>query len=665
MDSFQEQKQRMLRLIGAAAGFADRHKQEAVRRRLGEAADRLSQGKLLVVVCGEFKQGKSSLINALLGERGLFPVDVDITTSVVTTIAYAPEEKVTVITGEAGKEKSAQIARGEIADYVTEQRNRNNARQARLLIIEAPNDKLRDGLVIADTPGIGSLNVHHTDVTYSYVPNADAVVFVSDALAPMSEAELKFVEMIARHCAEVIYVVTKVDAVQNYQAIIDSNREKLSSTLGRPGAEIPIIPVSSANKLAYLDSGDEDDLEDSNFARFEGELWRLLSERRGSILLLRAVGELGRSLAEMKNPLLVELEACQSLSKKELDELEERFRAARDKHQALLDSDVWRVQLQRGLTDIRTSASERLQEGFTAVRRHGEEFLGDAALLESPEQIAGLLEVEIDALVTTLGGHLSRQAANLHGQIELASGLDLNPYEVGGLERDRAEVASAEARAERIGPWEKAVTVTRSAMFASTPGATVGAVIGGTIGAAVGFLFGGVGAGPGAAIGASIGSSIGGVAGLKTGARQGLTQIREKETAVAREKAARIVRPYLDDSYRLCQKSLGKALTGLEHAMQDELLSQIRREKRTLEATLESVKSSRKLTQEQAAQRAAELQSRVRQLEEIQGAMDDVARLASAPALGEGRPAARLGAPAASLSAPQAEPAAAFGWDSE
>ena len=96
-------------------------------------------GKLFVVVAGKFKQGKSSLLNAFLNKTEIFSVDIDITTNLVSTITYGKDERVSVVLGESGKETIKQIAKSDIPDYVTEQRNVKNAKQAKMLTIESPN----------------------------------------------------------------------------------------------------------------------------------------------------------------------------------------------------------------------------------------------------------------------------------------------------------------------------------------------------------------------------------------------------------------------------------------------------------------------------------------------------------------------------------------------
>lgn len=620
MISFQQRKPQVLRLFNDAIALGRKRTDQAVIDQLTAAAKHLEDGKLLVVVAGEFKQGKSSLINALINEPGLFPVDIDITTNLVSTITYGQQETISVLLGERGKEKVQMIQRNEIPDYVTEQRNRSNARQARMLVMETPNSELKQGLVLVDTPGVGGLNVEHTEVAYAFIPNADAVLFVSDAFAPLSSKELDFVKLISRHCQNLIFVVTKADAAEDYHTIVANNREKLSQVLATPN--LSIIPVSSRAKLSYLKSQDSEDLEDSNFAALEQQLWQLLNQQRGQILLGRALGELGRCLAELHLPLRSEWEAYQQHTQAELNRLEQQFEEARSRSQELLNnSAAWRTRMSDGLTDIRSNVMETFQAGFAQIRVQTEAYLEDDRLIDNPEQIAGLVEVDIDALVTQLGEELSHQAARLHAQLEASTGLNLNPYEVDVLTWEKGNCQSI-AQMQRAGWWEKTLSVTRSSMFNGTTGSTIGGLIGGVVGAGIGLLLGGIGAGPGAYIGSGIGAAIAGVSGLTTGARQGLRQIREQDRSLARREISRIIKPYIDQAQRSCNAALNETSKQLERSMRDELTTQIKRSQEVYERSLKSIQNSRRLSQEQATLKAAELSVPLQQVSQLQQATE-------------------------------------------
>jgi hypothetical protein len=247
-------------------------------------------------------------------------------------------------------------------------------------------------------------------------------------------------------------------------------------------------------------------------------------------------------------------------------------------------------------------------------------------LVSNPSQIASLLEADIDGLLAILSTYLSQESARLHGQIVAATGLRLDPFQVGDLHWEKGQDPDF-TRLKRPGVLEKVATVVGRGMYSARPIS----IIGGVLGAGIGALFGGVGAVPGGYIGAAIGTAIGQVAGITTGARQGLKQLHEADRA----QVARLLAPFIEDAQRAAQKSLGKALTDLEHAMQQQLTDQINREKETSEQSLESLQSARKLKRAEAGKRAAEITVALQQVERIQ---KQAAALAAAIAEQSGGP---------------------------
>lgn len=628
MIDFHEQRPKILGLIQEFRKYAQENRHKDVDTQLNNAAEHLAQGKLTVVIAGNFKQGKSSLINALLNENDLFPVDVEITTNLVSTITFGATEKIQVILGEPGNEKIKQIGRDEIADYVTEQKNKNNQRKARLLTIESPNQQLKNGLILVDTPGIGSaLNREHTAITYAFIPNADTVIFVSDAHSPLTVDELDFVKMIAEHTKDIIHVVTKIDVIKDYNSIVESNRQKLSEVLKLSADEIRIVSVSSLSKLKYLKYQDKEDLEDSNFKELESELWKLLSERRGVILLSRALSELHKSLIEIKGPLHVELKTLEQADQEEIEELKNRLESTSERYNSLLERDAdWLDQLRDGLTKIRDGAKSIFYDEFNRISRYqSNKYMDDARLLESPEQIAELLEVDMDAVMSKLGKYIGKEAANLHAEIEEATELNLNKFEIGSLSVDKKQLSNSSIEIKKAGWWSKTLTVTRNGTWDMTAGGTIGGLVGGTVGGILGSLFGGVGALPGAWLGAQLGSAIGSIAGATHGVKKGLAQVRDADKTVAKKEISDIIMPFLDETKSACSENLDNTITKMEKSMKDDLKEQIRRERKTVQETLDSIKKARSLSKEKAEIRSTELRARLQNLNQIEERINQIA----------------------------------------
>ena len=134
--------------------------------------ERFQLGVFRLVVMGEIKKGKSSFINALLGEQGLLPTKTDVATSTVYKVLYGPEKKLKVFfqpdidTGR--RREPLEIREAELNDYGTEDGNPQNRKRVDFIGIEMPNPLLKEGLVLVDTPGVGGLFKAHRDITWRY-----------------------------------------------------------------------------------------------------------------------------------------------------------------------------------------------------------------------------------------------------------------------------------------------------------------------------------------------------------------------------------------------------------------------------------------------------------------------------------------------------------------
>src|SRR5271154_1251626 len=225
MRQFDRLRAEILALFPDLISYAHKAGADETERRLKSAQAQLDQARLTVVVCGEFKRGKSSLLNALLEEPGLFPVDDYYATSLVSTISYADPEQITVLLSpKEGESETRQISRAEMPGYVTESGNKDNWKNVELVTIGTPNPRLESGLTFVDTPGVGGVYVRHTMATLAFLPLAHAILFVADATQVLTESELHFLRRAAA-AAKVtddadglICVLTKIDFGRDLQA---------------------------------------------------------------------------------------------------------------------------------------------------------------------------------------------------------------------------------------------------------------------------------------------------------------------------------------------------------------------------------------------------------------------------------------------------------------
>mgnify|MGYP000334067034 FL=1 len=216
-----------------------------------------------VLFCGEFKRGKSSLVNAIIGTE-LCPTDIGIATSVVTTIKYGAVKKAVRYYGNllenADSLKSEKIEWEDIDKYtmgdVLEIDN------TILVELSYPSPFLKNGITIIDTPGIGGLDPRHAILTHMALPKADVIVFVTDAGEPLTQSELEFYENKVLSCGKQnVVLVNKSDILTaDTLATHVSNTKLQLAKLGGP----EVIPVSAKCWELYTKLEENDFLLSSN-----------------------------------------------------------------------------------------------------------------------------------------------------------------------------------------------------------------------------------------------------------------------------------------------------------------------------------------------------------------------------------------------------------------
>jgi predicted GTPase len=234
---------------------------QSVRERFQPLIDRLSLGLFRIVVMGEIKKGKSSFINALLGEYDILPTESDVATSTVFKLMYGPKHAYYVyfLPGNGDKlhrnisdPEPLPITRDQLWEYGTEKGNPGNKKNVDFIGIELPNDTLKKGIVIVDTPGVGGLFKNHREITLKYVPRADAVFFILDSVeSVISEGEIKFLKELMNHTKNVFFIQTKIDAAgeEQWTTWRKRNLDILSEELKLETDKIPYFPVSSKIKV--------------------------------------------------------------------------------------------------------------------------------------------------------------------------------------------------------------------------------------------------------------------------------------------------------------------------------------------------------------------------------------------------------------------------------
>ena len=212
--------------------------------RAEELADKLENHKITVSVIGQFKRGKSTLVNAILGDK-ILPVGIVPVTAVVTTVEYG--EKAASVHFDNGIIK--EIGFDEMSSYINEQENQENRLGVSEVRLYCPSDFLQSGMTFVDTPGVGSVHQKNSDAAYSYVKESDAVIFMLSVDSPVNQIEIDFLENAKEFASKFYFAVNKIDSIDS-DDLADYLAYCRKLLCGLMGVEdIAIFPVSAKKNI--------------------------------------------------------------------------------------------------------------------------------------------------------------------------------------------------------------------------------------------------------------------------------------------------------------------------------------------------------------------------------------------------------------------------------
>ena len=600
----------------AAAGAAGA---EETARRLTAGRERLAAGRLTAVLAGEFKRGKSTLLNALLRDPRLLPADTVVTTRLVTTVEYGPAELIEVVVeGDGGQLERLPIARESIKDYVSEQGNPGNERRAVLMEIRTPNPALRAGVRWADTPGVGGVHDEHTWITTQFLAQADALLFVADVTNPLTGSELAFLRTaatagrIAEREDGLIFALTKVDLVGDYRPQLEDVRSKAAAALGRKPETIDVVPVSAQAHLRFLESGSELDREVGNVAELEAVLWRTLHRRRVVLLAGGALSDLDAAVRVLIAPVETAIGALRRDSARETAALREEIVRRRESLAGLrAGAHGWRTELAGEIAEVVALLRRRAAAGLDEVWQRAE-----TGYLDDPDLLIDRLGTDLAVVLEALDELAGREAARVVEKLAGGSELRLTLPRLAGLPAPPLPVLAPPGTAGPAGRRAPAAAVS----FGSTSAAFAGA-----FGTAVGALIGSVVPGPGTVFGAQVGGYVAGALGALAGGahawRQAVAQARVQE----REARRATLRAELGRLRGVQREQLGAALAdlggSLERRLGAELESRIDRELEGARQAIDRLRERSEETAEQAGRRLAALHDEHAPLDRVRTAV--------------------------------------------
>jgi len=259
---------------------------------LKKAEEKLDQEQFNLVVVGQFKRGKSTFINALLSDD-IVPSSILPLTSIVTIIQYAQKKKA-IVKFLDNHEETIDIS--DIEKYVTEKYNPKNKLQVKEVYVYHPSEYLKKGIRIIDTPGIGSVFKHNTDVAYNFLPYCDAAVFLMSPDPPLGEAEIEFLKNVKIYTEKFFFILNKIDIVSEDELdeVVEFNRNLLKEYTS--SEVIRIYPISAREALKAKLNKDSNLLEKSQMLHIEKALDEFIAKERMNIIAISVINALLRHI---------------------------------------------------------------------------------------------------------------------------------------------------------------------------------------------------------------------------------------------------------------------------------------------------------------------------------------------------------------------------------
>lgn len=570
--------------------------------RLTQARARLLDERVRVLVVGEFKQGKSLMVNGLV-RAPVCPVHDDMATCVPTVVRHSETPVAALVrlleNGADAEQGQRQTERIEIpidklAEHVSESGNPANRERWSYADVGLPRGLLAGGLELVDTPGVGGLTSVHGAATMAMLPSADAVLLVSDASQEYTRPELEFLSQAAKVCPNVACVLTKTDLYPEWRRIAELDRTHLATV----HIDAPLLAVSSLLRVQSIRTQDADLDAESGFPALISYLRDHVVGQADLLARRSTVHDVLVVTDQLVGGLRAERDAQQNPAAAQ--EVIKQLTAAQQRSAALKERSArWQHTLNDGIADLNADIDYDLNDRMREILRQAEDEVdrgGDPT--KTWDQLSGWVEQEVASAVSANLLWATERARWLATQVA-----DHFSEEQGRvLPKLRTEVADAlgSVRAMQLrqndsfGLGQKALTGLR--------GGYIGVLMFGMLGTFVGLsLINPFSIGAGLLLGGKT---------LKDERRRIVTR-RQGEVKAA-------VRRYLDDVKFQASKESRDMLRRVQRDLRDHFTTQAEEMGRSLGDSLRAAERSVKTTTGDRERRLAEIKAELQRLETLQ-----------------------------------------------
>jgi hypothetical protein len=589
----------MKQLLQLTLAAADRLERPDLAARLRQAHDRLVDGRVRVLVVGEFKQGKSLLVNGLVGAPVCAVAD-DIATAVPTVMRHAEQVTVTVVrrTGDGDGLERVEVAAEELTAHLTG--TAPDAHRTDHVEVGVPRPVLAGGLELVDTPGVGGLSSVHGAATTATLPTADAVLLVSDASQEYTAPELDFLARAVAVCPNVACVLTKNDLYPQWRRIAEIDRGHLE----RAGIVAPMFAVSSTLRWSAVLANDAELNDESGFPELIRHLRRdvlgqadRLARRSVAHDVLAVTGQLAAGLdaelAVQQDPgSAAELVAGLTAAKTRAGELKDR-------------SARWQQTLGDGVADLNADIDHDLRERMREITRRAEEEIGAGDPTATWEQFTRWVQQEVASAAAANFVWATQRVHWLGERVTAHFSADRNEV-LPALRDDKSDALTSvrpiEMRADE--PWTlgaKALTGMRGGYMGVLMFGLVGTLVG------LGGLLNPLGIGAGVVL-----------------AAKAVRDERKRIMSRRQNEARAAVRRYVDDVTFQVSKDSRDRLRGIQRDLRDHFTNRAEELKRSLTESLQAAERAVQASVGERQQRIPVIQAELARLAKLRAAAEDL-----------------------------------------
>jgi len=284
---------------------------------LTHVKERLQNHIFSVGIMGEFRRGKSTVINALLGQE-IVPADIVPCSATLNYVRWGAEKHAEIYY-KNGRSESVGVE--ELSAYITKitEASAKKAATVDYSVVHYPCQFCQNGVQIVDTPGLND-DDRMDAISQNVLPTLDAIIMVLVVDSPFSKSEAEFVrnKVMSSDLGRIIFVVNKIDTIDEddrdrlladiRKRIQNSVLEKMEAVYGKDSedyinvrsklGEIKLLPISARNALKGKIKNNRRQYEESGYPEFEAVLCKLLTEERGMLELISPVNKIGSTSKE-------------------------------------------------------------------------------------------------------------------------------------------------------------------------------------------------------------------------------------------------------------------------------------------------------------------------------------------------------------------------------